>query len=435
MAEKEASSIGNGKSTVDESAQSGFTAPPAGSHGVLQDRLSFTALDSDAHSVVQPFPRSPKLQRKIAKAAKPSQEQLSRRVEELQAERTRTEARIQSLKKRKADLSRSTEAMKQQVREHFDNMRCVLKQDEKAAQDSLDLDLRQTRTRLDQVVKKWKQHQDQVTQGIARIQRALGHSTAGPQEDVMGQSEHLSAKKPDASEKEIRLNEERFERLLKTLSSITKHLKAQLQRKTLLLDSFPVVIDRQTCHSQITVTSEGRGMSFSGPGRSVPEHPLQFDKVCCAVGSSPVSAGQSYWEVDVRCCSAWAVGAAYASLERKGRDQGTKLGRNRNSWCVELRNSHLFAWHNDRHVACRGIGQTVPGKIGVWLNYDKGQLMFYDADTMVLLQSFSAAVTPVFNRAHHQFTEPLYPAVRFLRPAESQMWPNHLQLCDTAGSI
>lgn len=44
-----------------------------------------------------------------------------------------------------------------------------------------------------------------------------------------------SPKKPDASEKEIRLNEGRFERLLKILSSISKNLKSQLQRKTLLL--------------------------------------------------------------------------------------------------------------------------------------------------------------------------------------------------------
>lgn len=36
------------------------------------------------------------------------QEQLSRRIQELQAETSKTEARIQSLKKRKADLSVST---------------------------------------------------------------------------------------------------------------------------------------------------------------------------------------------------------------------------------------------------------------------------------------------------------------------------------------
>eukprot|EP00064_Thunnus_orientalis_P015169 superscaffoldBa00002763_g15219 len=426
MAEKEALSVGNGQSKQAQSVQSGLPAPSAGAHGVIQEGLSFTPLDSSSDRVVQPFPRSPKLQKKIAKAAQPSQEQLSRRMEELQAEGSKTEAHIQSLKKRKADLSRSTDVMKQQVRERFEAMRVILQRDEQAVLDSLELDLRQTRTRLDQVLKGWKQHQDQVSKSISSTQAALSKS---PEADREGHSENLSSKKPEASEKEIRLNEERFERLLKTLSSISKSLKAQLQRKTLLLDCLPMVIDRQTCHGQIVVTSEGHGMTFSGSARSVPEHPLQFDKVCCALGSSHVTAGQSYWEVEVRCCSAWAVGVAYGSLERKGRDKGAKLGRNRNSWCVELRNGQLSAWHNDRSVACQGVGQTPLGRVGVWVNYDKGQLMFYDAESMFVLQRFSAAVTSVFDRAHHQFTEPLYPAMRFLRPPESQTWPNHLQLC------
>lgn len=66
--------------------------------------------------------------------------------------------------------------MKQQVRECFENMCCVLKQDEQAVLDALELDLRRTRTRLDQVLKNWKQHQDQVTKSIGSIQTALSKS-------------------------------------------------------------------------------------------------------------------------------------------------------------------------------------------------------------------------------------------------------------------
>ncbi|XP_028285369.1 nuclear factor 7, ovary isoform X2 [Parambassis ranga] len=357
-----------------------------------------------------------------------TKEHLSRRLGELQAEMSKTEAHIQSLKKRKADLARTTEVMKQQVREHFENMRCILKQDEQVVLDALEMDLRRTRTRLDQVLKNWHQHQDQVTKSIGSTQKALSKSPRADK-DEKSLSENVSPKKPASSEKEIRLNEERFERLLKTLSSISKSLKTQMQRKTLLLDSAPIVIDRQTCHAQMAVTSEGRSLSFSGSACSAPQHPLQFDKVCCALGSSPITSGQRYWEVDVRCCSAWAVGVAYGSLERKGRDKGAKLGRNRKSWCVELRNKSVSAWHNDHRVVCQGVRLTPVGKVGVWVNYDKGQLTFYDVDTMVVLQRFSAAMTPVFERAHHQFTEPLYPAVRFLRPAENQIWPNHLEFC------
>ncbi|TNN26888.1 hypothetical protein EYF80_062969 [Liparis tanakae] len=53
-----------------QSARGGLATPPAGSHGVLLDGLSFTPLDANG---VPPFPRSPKLQRKIAIAAQPSQ--------------------------------------------------------------------------------------------------------------------------------------------------------------------------------------------------------------------------------------------------------------------------------------------------------------------------------------------------------------------------
>ncbi|XP_056298901.1 uncharacterized protein si:dkey-219e21.4 isoform X3 [Pseudoliparis swirei] len=194
MAEQESSAAEG------QSARRGLAAPPAGSHGVLLDGLSFTPLDANG---VPPFPRSPKLQRKIAIAAQPSQEQLVRRLEELQAEWSRTGAHIQSLKKRKADLS-----------------------DEQAVQDYLDLDLRQTRSRRDQVLNKWHHHQDQVNKSIGSLQRALSSSPA--EEGRKGQSDPLSPKKPDASEKDIRLNEERFQRLLKTLSSISKQLRAQI---------------------------------------------------------------------------------------------------------------------------------------------------------------------------------------------------------------
>uniref|UniRef100_A0A3Q2NXT9 Si:dkey-219e21.4 n=1 Tax=Fundulus heteroclitus TaxID=8078 RepID=A0A3Q2NXT9_FUNHE len=407
--------------------QSQFLAPSAGLPSFLQDGAGFTPLDSNSDGPVQPFPRSPKLQRKAAKDQKPSQELLSQRLEGLKAERAKTDAHIQSLKKRKADLSRTTEVMKHQVQEHFESMLRVLKQDEQAVLDSLDMDLKRTGTRLDQILKNWVKHQEQVMKSISIILGAMNKTSTA--EEDKGQSEIVSPKRPDASEMEIKLNHKRFEKLLKTLSTISKNIKAQLQRKTLLLDSRPTVIDRQTCHSQIAVTSTGRGATFSTALGSAPEHLLQFDKVCCALGSPPTTAGLSYWEVDVRCCSNWAVGVAYGSLQRKGQDKGAKLGRNRNSWCLELKNGNLSAWHNDRHMVCQGGGRSPPERVGVWVNYDKGQLTFYDADRMVALQRFSAAVTPVFDRAHHQFTEPLYPAVRFLEPAESQSWPNHMEFC------
>lgn len=56
--------------------------------------------------------------------------------------------------------------MKQRVREYFESMRGILKQDEQAVLDSLELDLRKTRSRLDHVLKDWTQHQEQITRSL-----------------------------------------------------------------------------------------------------------------------------------------------------------------------------------------------------------------------------------------------------------------------------
>lgn len=60
MAEKASVSVGERSAAAEsESVQSGCKAPPAGAGG-----LGFTPQVSNSDRVVQPFPRSPKLQRK-----------------------------------------------------------------------------------------------------------------------------------------------------------------------------------------------------------------------------------------------------------------------------------------------------------------------------------------------------------------------------------
>lgn len=424
MAQKGPFLVGQGPA-----AQSEVLAPSVGGQLVQQDGgLTPTLLDPTGDGVPQPYPRSPKLLRKLAEAGKLTQTQLTRRLEELQAERTRAAAHIQSLKKRRADLTRSAEVVKQKVQERFQAMRTVLQADEEAVLESLDVELKETSTKLNLVLKDWDQHLGHVHRAIRSTQKAMEQS-GGAEGDLQGQLENFSEKKPNDSEAAIRLNKDRSERLLKMLRTICKDLRAKLVRKTLLLDSSPVMLNKHTCHALLTITAEGQGLCYTHSTQSHPEHPLQFDKVCCALGSAAVTTGQSYWEADMRCCTAWAVGVTYGSLKRKGRDKGSKLGRNRNSWCVELWEGHLSAWHNDKHVPCNAPGRAPPGKVGVWVHYEKGQLGFYDAETMRVLQEFSTAVMPVFDRVHHQFTEPLYPAIRLLRPPASQAWPNHMEFC------
>lgn len=73
--------------------------------------------------------------------------------------------------------------MKQQVREHYEKMRAVLQRDEQTVLDSLELDQRKTRTTLDNVLKTWKQHQDQVSKSISSTEISIRKSSTEEEED------------------------------------------------------------------------------------------------------------------------------------------------------------------------------------------------------------------------------------------------------------
>ncbi|XP_051530174.1 tripartite motif-containing protein 14 isoform X2 [Myxocyprinus asiaticus] len=378
----------------------------------LSEEASSFCLALEARSgtqVTQPFPRSPKLIRKTAGSPKPSEGHLPVWLEELKKEKQRAEAHLESIKKRKANLN----------------------EDEKAVLDTIEQDRRETSSKLNRILQDWNQHLSLLQKYISTMQSAQQSQAEIlkqlPEDFTMASCR----KKLDPAEEGIKMNEERIQKLMKTLRNISKDLKAQLQRKSLLLVSSNVVIDKLTCHKQIKVTSEGRTMYLSAQDRSVPNDPLRFDQLYCALGSVAIKSGQHYWEVDVHCCPAWAVGVAYGSLQRRGRDKEAKLGRNRCSWSLEFKDGHLMAWHNDRHVALPvTAARAAPDRLGVFVNYQKGRVIFYDAETMRMLQEFSAAQTAVFDRAHHQFTEPLYPAFRFYLLKDRNTDHYHMEICD-----
>ncbi|KPP63814.1 nuclear factor 7, ovary-like [Scleropages formosus] len=381
---------------------------------------------ASAEMTGQPYARSPRAMRKVITAGgTQAKELLSRHLEELEEEQARAEAHLQSLKKRSTNLARSAEAMKLQVSERYESMRRVLQKDEEATLDAVEQEHREANMRLTDVLRDWKQHLSQLQRDIASTRRALE-----PKRDAQDCSWDFSCpKKKEAAKEEITMNEDRFHKLLKILRSVCNKLEAQLQRKSFMLDASAVEIDRHSCHRHITVSGGGRRLCFSTEAKPAPVLPLQFDKVYCGLASRGITASRCYWEVDVRCCTAWAVGAAYGRLERKGKVKGAELGRNAHSWCLELHSGALSAWHNDRCVTCRPAGTEPPRKVGILLDRSKGRLAFYDLGSVKLLHEFSTAWTPGFDRTQPQFAEALFPAFRFLKPEGAEPWPSHMEIC------
>ncbi|NXW11270.1 FSD1L protein, partial [Fregetta grallaria] len=111
------------------------------------------------------------------------------------------------------------------------------------------------------------------------------------------------------------------------------------------------------------------------------------------LGDTAVGSGQHYWEVRAQDCKCYSVGVTYRNLGKF--DQ---LGRTNSSWCIHINNwlqTTFSAKHNNK---TRTLDIPVPDRIGVYCDFDGGQLAFYNANSKERLHTFRT-----------KFTQPLLP--------------------------
>ncbi|XP_036289136.1 tripartite motif-containing protein 14 [Pipistrellus kuhlii] len=167
-------------------------------------------------------------------------------------------------------------------------------------------------------------------------------------------------------------------------------------------------LDPDTMHARLRLSEDRRTVRLVLLCRLGPSPALRFDTLRQVLGSDCFAAGRHYWEVDVQEAGCgWWVGAAYASLRRRGDSAAARLGCNRQSWCVKRYDLEYWAFHDSQR--CRLWPRDDPDRLGVFLDYEAGVLAFYNvSDGMSHLHTFRAA-----------FQEPLFPALRLWEGAIS----------------
>ncbi|XP_023270614.1 E3 ubiquitin-protein ligase TRIM21-like [Seriola lalandi dorsalis] len=116
----------------------------------------------------------------------------------------------------------------------------------------------------------------------------------------------------------------------------------------------------------------------------------------CQKPPDSFSSGRFYFEVKVKGKTAWTVGVAKDSIYRRGK---IPLGPSDGFWTVWLRNGNEYSANDDRPV--RLFPNQHPQKVGVFVDYEKGLVTFYDVDSADFLYAFTGCA----------FTEELYPYV------------------------
>ncbi|XP_050823398.1 E3 ubiquitin-protein ligase TRIM69 [Gopherus flavomarginatus] len=154
-----------------------------------------------------------------------------------------------------------------------------------------------------------------------------------------------------------------------------------------------VTLDPKTAHPNLVLSEDLRCVRHVDTKQMLPDTPERFDSSVAVLGSEGFTSGKHYWEVEVENKTKWTLGVVKESINRKGNNT---LSPRDGYWLIRLRNRNKF---KALDIPARGLTlNTSLSRIGVYLDYEGGQVSFYDANKMSHIYTFMDT-----------FTEKLYP--------------------------
>ncbi|XP_030648755.1 E3 ubiquitin-protein ligase TRIM39-like [Chanos chanos] len=156
--------------------------------------------------------------------------------------------------------------------------------------------------------------------------------------------------------------------------------------------SVEVTLDPMTNHPWLQLSEDCKKVQESLSETEVTFSTQRFDSWPCVLGSEGFSSGRHYWEVDLANNGYWKLGVTTATSKRHGRFPMKPSG---GYWVIWRSTRQFFACTKQDTPLPLSL---VPRKVGVYLDYEEGQISFYNAEKHEHIYTFTGS-----------FQETLYP--------------------------
>ncbi|KAF7653245.1 hypothetical protein LDENG_00085390 [Lucifuga dentata] len=172
----------------------------------------------------------------------------------------------------------------------------------------------------------------------------------------------------------------------------------------------PVILDPNTANRWLHLSDDLTSVRHGDTYQQLPDNPERNTKCAKVFGSEGFNSGKHSWDVEVGDHPVWNVGLAKESVDRKGEILASpKYG----IWCL---------WHRSGKYT-NGCGETLTvqkcqQRIRVQLDYDRGDVSFYNAEDM----------THIYTH-RDTFTEKLFPYFYVGEAADAKT--TDIKICQT----
>ncbi|CAL8290261.1 unnamed protein product [Lota lota] len=188
-----------------------------------------------------------------------------------------------------------------------------------------------------------------------------------------------------------------LDQLQETLNMEMKKLCDAAELKRVQQYELDVTLDPDTAPTQLILSEDGKQVHDGDIVKKLPDNPKRFTKKIYILTRQSFSSGRFYFEVQVKDKTAWRLGVARESINRKC---WITVTPENGYWTLYLDNDGLV--FND-NPAVRLPLRAELQKVGVFVDYDEGLVSFYDVEARVHIYSATGCT----------FSEPLNP---FLSP-------------------
>ncbi|XP_055757090.1 zinc-binding protein A33-like [Salvelinus fontinalis] len=177
--------------------------------------------------------------------------------------------------------------------------------------------------------------------------------------------------------------------LRRALSQIEENIRGELKVLTEMeltrMQEFKdeVTLDPNTANRWLQLSEDGMRTKYAKTAQTVSDNPKRFDYYSAVLGEKGFNSGRHYWEVQVGVSGRWEVGIAMRAVNRK-----KAVKKNSEHGFFVLSKSGYLEYEAGSSPPTTFNLNPIPRRVGVYVDYEKGQVSFYDVLAKSHLYSF-----------------------------------------------